>query len=169
MGSIPPSVDYQLHAQSLWSRYEEIAMHFNDLLMRLRSQGVAGIAAISTLVGIFTKTGVSDVQSEWLAATFIFTGLTGLWIAIGCLDLLYYNRLLMGAVSALVELEANTVNGGVTGIDLSTKIDSEFRRKFLAKSYFARFTGVVLFYVIVLCVIGAGALFSYHMYCTVDP
>jgi hypothetical protein len=64
--------NYTVNIQSLWEKYEDIAMHFNDLLMRLHTQGLAGIAAVSTLVGIFTKGTASDFQSDWLVATFIF-------------------------------------------------------------------------------------------------
>lgn len=88
-----------------WEKYEDIAMHFNDLLMRLRTQALAGIAAISTLVGIFSKDNILEVQSSWLVAGYIFLGLSALWIAIGVLDVCYYNRLLIGAVASLVNLE----------------------------------------------------------------
>ena len=100
----PPPVDLQ----ALWAKYEDIAMHFNDLLMRLRSQSLAGIAAVSTLVGLFTKQTGTDVQMGWLVAEALFAAMAIFWIAIWCLDMLYYNRLLIGAVTALKELESQT-------------------------------------------------------------
>src|SRR5664280_1831888 len=36
--------------KDVWEKYEDIAMHFNDLLIRLRTQALAAVAAISTLV-----------------------------------------------------------------------------------------------------------------------
>lgn len=83
------SASHQINFQELWAKYEDIAIHFNDLLMRLRSQSLAAIAAISTLVGIFTRTDVPNVHLEWLVATFILGALTFFWAAIACLDLLY--------------------------------------------------------------------------------
>jgi hypothetical protein len=71
-----------IDAQALWAKYEDITMHFNDLLMRLRSQSLAGIAAVSTLVGLFTKEGAADVQLGWMQATGIFIAMAAFWVAI---------------------------------------------------------------------------------------
>jgi hypothetical protein len=32
----------------VWTKYEDIAMHFNDLLIRLRTQALGAIAALGT-------------------------------------------------------------------------------------------------------------------------
>ena len=32
----------------VWQEYEKIAMHFNDLLMRLRTQALGAVAALAT-------------------------------------------------------------------------------------------------------------------------
>ena len=157
-------VENKINVQKLWSKYEDIAMHFNDLLMRLRTQALAGIAAISTLVGIFTKAGTTEIQSDWLIATFIFLALGALWIAIALLDILYYNRLLMGAVGALLELEEDSRLNRFSGINMSTKIDGMFSQTRTLP--FPRFYGVLAFYVIVFVVIMCGAALSYHMRCS---
>jgi hypothetical protein len=149
--------------QVLWAKYEDIAMHFNDLLMRLRSQSLAGIAAVSTLVGIFTKTGRTDAEVEWMAATAIFVAMGFFWIAIFCLDFFYYNRLLIGAVSAITELESKSASGAAVVINMSTLIDAEFRSPTLCGKI-SSFTGVLWFYAIVFVVIIAGAFFSMYMY-----
>lgn len=92
-------VKHEVDVQSLWVEYEKIAMHFNDLLMRLRTQSLAGIAAISALVGLFAKRDAGGVpQMDWFIAELIFIAMGVFWIAIWCLDMLYYNRLLSGAV-----------------------------------------------------------------------
>jgi hypothetical protein len=149
--------------QMLWEKYEDIAMHFNDLLMRLRSQSLAGIAAVSTLVGIFTKTGTVGAKVEWMAATAIFVAMFLFWIAIFCLYLFYYNRLLIGAVSAVIDLESKAASGAPISINISTLIEAEFKSPAL-RGKMSSFTGVLLFYAIVLIVIMAGAIFSWHMY-----
>ncbi|MBU6445648.1 MAG: hypothetical protein KGR48_17235, partial [Alphaproteobacteria bacterium] len=126
---MPPA---QIDIQNLWEKYEDIAMHFNDLLMRLRSQSLAGIAAIATLVGIFAKEDVSGFQIDWLAATAILVALALFWIAIFFLDIFYYNRLLGGAVDAIKQLESRSLSGTARdlGINMSTIIDRKFERWF---------------------------------------
>lgn len=164
MASHKIPVENKIDAQTLWAKYEDIAMHFNDLLMRLRSQSLAGIAAISTLVGIFTREGISDIHMDWLVATAMFIAMACFWIAIGCLDLLYYNRLLMGAVAAIIELEGKLKTSRLDGITMSTSIDGEFKHSLINRQL-SRFVGVLLFYGIVFVVIVAGAVFSARMYC----
>jgi len=153
---------YEVDIQSLWAKYEDIAMHFNDLLMKLRTQALAGIAAISTLVGIFTKADPASVQSDWLIATGIFGALAVFWLAICCLDLFYYNRLLVGAVTALKDLEAEACAAQFTGIKMSTEIIAEFDTWLPSAQW--SFLGVYVFYGIVFLVIAAAAVFSWHMH-----
>jgi hypothetical protein len=148
----PPTLD----VQALWAKYEDIAMHFNDLLMRLRSQSLAGIAAISTLVGLFSKEGIADVRVSWSVATAIFFAMAFFWIAIWCLDFFYYNRLLLGAVSAITKLERDNQKNGAISIEMSTLIEKQF----YGVLFRHRFFGVHAFYGIVLAVIFAGAGFS---------
>jgi hypothetical protein len=157
------TVIHKVDVQSLWAKYEEIAMHFNDLLMRLRSQSLAGVAAISALVGIFSKEGGLDIHMEWIVAEGIFAALAAFWIAIWCLDLLYYNRLLKGAVTAIKKLEDQTKPAVVFDghIDMSTLIEAEFSTRVLG--FKSRFAGVVAFYVIVFLVIIGGVAFSDQM------
>jgi hypothetical protein len=143
-------------------------MHFNDLLMRLRTQSLAGIAAVSTLVGLFTKENAANLKMDWLAATAIFLAMAAFWVAIWCLDFLYYNRLLIGAVSALRTLEAKTGKEQIDSINMSTTIESEFKAP-LPKLQSSSTIGVLLFYGIVLIVILAGAWFSSRMYADSAP
>jgi len=142
-------------------------MHFNDLLMRLRSQSLAGIAAISTLVGIFTREGVADIHLDWLVATGIFVTMALFWAAIWCLDFFYYNRLLLGAVAAIELIESQTANRP-TPLNMSTTIEAEFQRPLLGIVW-PRFWGVIAFYATVLIAIIAGICFSLYMYNTTDP
>src|ERR1017187_1093347 len=86
--------------KDVWEKYEDIAMHFNDLLIRLRTQALAAVAAISTLVTIFGKTGANPKLS-WELAALVFSLLAVFWIAILVIDFCYNNRLLIGAVAAI--------------------------------------------------------------------
>jgi hypothetical protein len=95
--------------RELWEKYEEITMHFNDLIIRLRTQALAGVAALSTLVGIFAKADLGAFSYTWEIAGFVFAALALFWIAIWVLDFAYYNQLLIGSVAALLELEKEIV------------------------------------------------------------
>jgi hypothetical protein len=88
----------------LWAKYEDIAMHFNDLLIRLRTQALAGVGALSTLVGIFTKT--ESIHISWQIASDVFVLLIMFWVAIWAIDRCYYNRLLVGAVNASISIKS---------------------------------------------------------------
>lgn len=158
------TVNKDVSVQSLWAKYEDIAMHFNDLLMRLRSQSLAGVAAVSALIGIFSKEGALDIHLEWAVAEAIFIALAAFWVAIWCLDLLYYNRLLIGAVTALKELEEKTKPRATFSgyINMSTLIEAQFKKS--AWSFTTpRFVGVIAFYVVVFLVIVGGGIFTDHM------
>lgn len=39
----------------VWKQYEKIAMHFNDLIIRLRTQSIGGLAALAAIIGIVLK------------------------------------------------------------------------------------------------------------------
>jgi hypothetical protein len=155
--------EHNIDVQSLWEKYEELAMHFNDLLIRLRTQSLAGVAAIAAIVGIFAKesSDVKGVHLDWAVAQALFLALIGFWIAIWCLDLIYYNRLLSGAVKAITDLEEQTDDGSFDGkIEISRTIEKQFSKpilNFSNRSYW----GVVLFYLVVLVVLVAGLCFSH--------
>ncbi|SRR6266496_222378 len=87
-----------------WNRYEQIAMHFNDLLMRFRVQALAGLAVVGGLATVLGNTkGVPTpvlAVFTWVLAVFWF----GAWI----LDAGYYSKLLGGAVAELLDFERRT-------------------------------------------------------------
>lgn len=152
------SIDRWIKIQDLWAKYEDIAMHFNDLLMRLRLQSLGGIAAISTAVGVLANGKNTLVSLSWFVAAMIFVAMTLFWIAIWCLDFLYYNRLLRGAASALAQIESETQKVvASSGINMSTLIENEFNQPLLRRDVL-HFRGVLLFYGIVLIALVCGAL-----------
>ncbi|MBI1213681.1 MAG: hypothetical protein GC190_19655 [Alphaproteobacteria bacterium] len=166
MSAAPASSDdTKIDVQKLWAKYEDIAMHFNDLLMRLRSQSLAGIAALSTIVGVLAKGDVASMRVSWFVAAMIFVAMALFWVAIWCLDFLYYNRLLRGAVSALaqIEQESRQPTSFKSGINMSTLIEGEFSKPLMHEDV-RHFRGVLLFYGIVLFAIVGGALFCLSMH-----
>jgi hypothetical protein len=151
----------------LWAKYEDIAMHFNDLLIRLRTQALAAVAALSTLVGIFTKTDPKSIHISWEVATGVFSLLTVFWVAIWAIDRWYYNRLLIGAVIALreVEVESKKTNPSMA-INMSTQIEqyvanpcSDNRPRW---AKFQTKLGVRTFYLLVLIALISGVIFCYR-------
>jgi hypothetical protein len=97
-------------------------MHFNDLIMRLRVQALGGLAAVGAIVVVLIKE-LPTQHERWLALALLFVVLSVLWLAIGIIDFFYYNRLLIGAVQALLAIEESTRAGQVpVGLSLSTTI-----------------------------------------------
>jgi purine-cytosine permease-like protein len=146
----------ELDAQRLWEKYEEIAMHFNDLLMRIRMQSLAGITALSTLIGLFGGAASDDAFANWLIATALFGAMLFVWLAIFCLDYFYYSRLLNGAVAAILALEERTQQSlRIEQIDLSTHIDEcvRFGSRQPAPLGVRQFYGVVFAFIFVASLI----------------
>jgi hypothetical protein len=150
--------------KDVWEKYEDIAMHFNDLLIRLRTQALAAVAAISTLVTIFGKTG-ADPKLSWELAALVFSLLSVFWIAIWIIDFCYYNRLLIGAVAAILDIEALSKEAiYIRQIDISTKIERAVARegKSLPSDWYRFFNlhlGTWAFYVFVFGALIGGILF----------
>jgi hypothetical protein len=143
--------------KELWEKYEQVAMHFNDLLIRLRTQALGGVAALSTLVGLFAKTSAS-VHTSWKIAAVFFLFVCFLWVAVWIIDFCYYNRLLLGAVVALIALEERSkTEMRVRHIDLSTMIERAVARE-LPRVPTSAWLGVGrwAFYIIVFVVLLAG-------------
>jgi hypothetical protein len=104
-----------------WSKYEDIAMHFNDLIMRWRLQAIGGLAALVTLGGSVVG-GVANFEQRYWAMILLTTTFLCVWLGLGALDLFYYRKLLSGAVKELLEFEKkNAVRG--KPIRMSTTIE----------------------------------------------
>jgi len=143
----------------LWMKYEDTAMHFNDLIMRLRLQALSGIAVIFALASMattFASGPITSEQMDMIFGTVIF--LIFAWVAIAILDLFYYHTLLLGAVDALLEIEEGTA------ITLSTRIEQRFgRRSGAAKSGLKERAWPLLFYVAGLIPLVLAACMSKHI------
>jgi hypothetical protein len=115
----PPTSD----TVELWFHYEEIAMHFNSLIMQYRLQVMGGAGALGTLASYLIGQKVTDArQQDWMRAL-IASGLWILILAAAILDLGYYTRLLRGAVNALLEFERQHPQ-----IQMSTRIEETVGR-----------------------------------------
>ncbi len=111
------------HLIELWAKYEDVAMHFNDLLMRLRTQALGAVAAIVAVASFVLEGGFGeDAGLPWFSICVGSTLLLAAWLMVFMLDAFYYSRLLTGAVDALLEIEKKSEGA----IVLSTRIDGRF-------------------------------------------
>jgi hypothetical protein len=154
----------------VWSKYEEIAMHFNDLLMRLRTQALGAVAALATIIGIFASAG-AETQTNWGMVTFAFVILFMFWIAVWLIDFLYYNKLLQGAVVSLVKLERlSRESVRVKHIDMSSTIEDQVVGLLPKNPKSPRASvGRWAFYVIVSVALAAGSAFSWYQMLITKP
>jgi hypothetical protein len=104
-------------AFSLWAKYEDIAMHFNELMMRWRLQAIGGLATLVTIAG-FVVGDTADLTVRYRAMFVLASTLAAVWVGVASIDLFYYRTLLRGAVAALLKLEEKHPN-----IKLSTEIE----------------------------------------------
>jgi hypothetical protein len=126
--SIPPgqepfktSIEYRFQ---VWQEYEKIVMHFNDLLIRLRTQALGGVAAVAVLAAVIVRGDISPTL-RWEVLVGAFAMLLLFWSAVYWLDTLYYNRLLEGAVDAIMDIEDSDKNNApFPGLQMSTRIEN---------------------------------------------
>jgi hypothetical protein len=114
------------HVFKVWSKYEEIAMHFNELLIKLRVQALGTVAILGTFLGTFGKQIDPSLLKFFMPTICIF------WVAIYILDCFYYNRLLAGAVKSILEIESKYPNI----LNLSTKVEDEVGHPYVGEWFY---------------------------------
>ena len=166
-GALTPGARPTFDLFCVWKEYEGVAMHFNDLLLRIRSQSLAAVAAFATVAGVLLQSEAIDQRFRWGALTAVFVALGVFWIAIWVLDFTYYNLLLIGAVRALTSVEALSSKGeALTEITLSTEIERAVVQG--SKERVSVAIGRWSFYVLVFMVLGTGAAISTRQYLNVE-
>lgn len=152
----------------VWKNYEDVAMHFNDLIIRLRIQSIGGVAALITILGVVSKTCNEKGAFNYPLAFMAIICLILFWIAIWILDMRYYNRLLEGSVKAILELEKNKETFlAKKNINLSHCIKDAFSARFEHEPegiYNRAKTGRNLFYIVVFSALIIILLSVFYMY-----
>lgn len=147
-------------ALDAWDKHEKIAMHFNDLILKVRTQALGALAAVITIGGALIHDKGSSTAFPWELATVFFGVLIAFWAAIWILDFKYYNRLLLGAVDALLKLEDQMKAGERIDIEMSHKIEGAVKGRRPTHASDGSIIGPILFYSIVLAVLVIGFLWT---------
>lgn len=149
----------------VWKEYESIAMHFNELIIQLRVRALGGVAAISALVGLFSK-GDTPEDFRWGILVSAFFLLCFVWIAIWLLDLRYYNRLLIGAVRAILEVEKlSEQHVKIKKLNMSHRIEEAVSGNFSGLGKEPFWSGRYWFYILVFIALFFGLYLSLCQYC----
>lgn len=72
----------QQYALDVWGRHENIAMHFNDLILKVRIQALGALAILVTVGGVLMKTVPDDSHAPWGVISAVLAVLLSFWIAI---------------------------------------------------------------------------------------
>lgn len=157
----------KLEVFEVWKEYEQIAMHFNELLMQLRMRALGGVAAISALVGILSK-GDTAADFRWGIVSAVLLAIAVVWIAVWIIDTKYYTRLLYGSVRAVLEIEKISRESRIVrSLEMSHRIKESVEGDFsgLDKNPVLK-SAVSWFYALVLFILLAGAYLSLDEHCT---
>lgn len=150
------SADTRSFQLAAWEKHEKIAMHFNELILKIRTQALGAVAAIVTIGGILVKTLPAESHVPWGLLAIVSLLLFLFWLAIWLLDFLYYNRLLQGAVKSLLQLEDAINSGNGIEFNMSHKIKDAVDGKCKQPAY----RGPWVFYSIVGLALLAGTIVS---------
>jgi hypothetical protein len=143
-----------------WAEHEKIAMHFNELILRVRTQALGALAAVVTVGGILLRAFSPAHHIPWGLITSVMAVLLGLWAAIWVLDFGYYNRLLTGAVDSLLALEDAINTGTKVQFNMSHTIEDSVYGRPRTHRREGTIWGPCLFYVIVSAVLVFGVAYS---------
>ncbi len=105
----PPSTE-QAQLLRLWEKTEDVAMHFNELILNLRLKVVGAITVGAGLFGstLITRENAVTPHANYVLFEFAMGFLAVVLAAFIAIDLFYYQRLLHGAVIEAIRLERAT-------------------------------------------------------------
>lgn len=108
-------------AIELWWHYEEIAMHFNELIIQYRLQILGGTGGLLALFSFLVNSTTDDHKKRIRIRPYISLVFLVIFSAAAVLDVYYYSKLLSGAVEVIVDLESKHPE-----LNMSTHIKSKF-------------------------------------------
>ncbi len=108
-GQIAPAPHERTVLLEAWKVSEDVAMHFNGMLLGFRLKAIGGIAVGAVGAVISTGFKFGGLANRAVIST-LFAGLAVIWLLIWAADFRYYYRLLAGAVDELLRLERRLGN-----------------------------------------------------------
>lgn len=157
MNDRPHNAETKSFQLAAWEKHEKIAMHFNELILKIRIQALGALAAVVAIGGAILKSLSPNSPLPWELLAIVFSALLLFWIAIWLLDFLYYNRLLQGAVQSLILVEDAINSGAQIEFNMSHKIRDAVEGSGKQPTY----KGPWFFYSIVGFVLLAGTIASF--------
>jgi hypothetical protein len=113
------------------------------------------------VAGVVLKGDALQREFRWGTLTAVFAALAVFWIAIWVLDFTYYNRLLTGAVKALIAIERESAKANrLSAISLSIEIEDAVKEGTTEPASVGRW----VFYTLVFGVLISGAVVSLWQY-----
>lgn len=144
-----------------WKTVIQTQMHFNDMLMKMRTAAISVVVAIyavaGALVGQFPNSFLVICGKQvHISILIIGFGIT-LWIGIFLIDYKYYYKMLLGAVERGYEFDEAFSNVKVykdlSMFGLSSKIRDKIGKPGASKWYVIAYYGIVLCLAVVYLII----------------
>ncbi|VVB51500.1 Uncharacterised protein [uncultured archaeon] len=144
-----------------WKTVIETQMHFNEMIMTMRTTGVSVVLAVFSAAAYSFQYNLMmnfiGLKTVHVAFFIVLFGI-GMMIGIFILDYFYYYKMLLGAVERGYQIDKsyeNKIIDGVKMFGMSTLISKKIGKRDMAK-YF-----VWIFYWIIIIL---GVLFLYSIY-----
>lgn len=114
-------------AARLWVKAEDVAIHFNEMILNFRLKAIGAVTVGAGLFGtiLLTKENLAAPRINYMIFAGAMAFLAVVWAGIWAIDFGYYFPLLVGAVNDVIRLEQ--LSGGT--VQLSTLIKKESERR----------------------------------------
>jgi hypothetical protein len=147
-----------------WKTTVDVQMHFNDMLMRLRTTGISIVLAFFGAASISLQYSQLYLQSTYFsfhAAVLIISSGLVLLVSVFVLDYFYYYKMLLGSVERGYQIDklfSEKPLSELTMMGMSTEISRAIGKPHASKYYVWAFYGLVLVFGIVFII---GILLGY--------
>lgn len=144
-----------------WKTVIETQMHFNEMIMTMRTTGVSVVLAVFSAAAYSLQYNLIinfiELKNVHVAFFIVLFGI-GMMIGIFVLDYFYYYKMLLGAVERGYQIDKsyeNKIIDGVKMFGMTTLIRDKIGKRDLAKYFVWFFYLIIIFF---------GLLFLYSIY-----
>jgi hypothetical protein len=148
-----------------WKTVIQTQMHFNDMIMKMRTTGVTIVLAFFGAASIslqYPQIYLSLYGLDFHASILIIISGLVLLTGVFCLDYFYYFKMLIGAVERGYEIDdayQKEIVAGTRMFGMSRKIQKAIGSAHMSKYYIWIFYGLVFVFGIVFII---GIFYGYH-------